>query len=127
MCWRVDDSLGLGSRANSQVNKKSWIASQFEGEKQSYTTSGPTYPQDPLLMHPFFSTVKWHEYCQGVGWGEMYSLSHGVSKGHELYVLKQMVASYRVAVVGYMENEGLDTLTLRLLKSKLSRLVKLIL
>ena len=78
-------------------------------------------------MHPFFSRVKWNEHCQGVGWREMYSLSHGVSKGHELYVLKQMVASYRVAVVGYMENEGLDTLTLHLLKSKLSRLAKLIL
>ncbi len=127
LCWRVDDSLGLGSRTNSQVNKKSWIASLFEGEKQGYTTSGPTCPQDSLLLHPFFSRVKWNEHCQGVGWREMHSLSHGVSKGHELYVLKQMVASYRVAVVGYMENEGLDTLTLHLLKSKLSRLAKLIL
>ncbi len=56
----------------------------------------------------------------------MYSLSHSVSEGHELHVLNQMVASY-MAIVRYMENEGLDTLTLHLLKSKLSRLAKLIL
>ncbi len=38
-----------------------------------------------------------------------------------------MVASYRVVILRYTENEGLDTLTLHLLKSKLSRLAKLIL
>ncbi len=67
LCWKVDDSLGWGPRKNSHVNKRSWIASLFEGEKQSYTTSGPTCPQDSLLMHPFFSRVKWHEHCQWAG------------------------------------------------------------
>ncbi len=66
-------------------------------------------------MYPFFSRVKWHEHCQGVDWREMYSLSDGVSNGYEPYVVKQMVASCRVAIVRYMENEGLDTLTLCLL------------